>query len=285
MRRLARSPMFTGITLLTLAVGIGANTAIFSVLSGVLLKPLPYPEPERLVGVWETAPGINITDLNASPSTYFTFREEGRVFERLGLWRHDSVSVTGMAEPEQVDALFVTEGTLPALGVPPVKGRWFSEKEDMPGTAGTVMLSYGYWQRRFGGDEGAIGKRLMVDGEAREVIGIMPQSFRFMNSRAALIFPFQLDRNKAFVGNFSYQCLARLKHGVTMARANADVARMLPMMLRKFKPAPGMSNKMFEDARVGPNVRPLKRDVVGNIGDVLWVLMGTVGIVLFIACA
>ncbi|MCZ2147408.1 MAG: ABC transporter permease [Bryobacterales bacterium] len=285
MRRLARSPMFTGITLLTLAVGIGANTAIFSVLSGVLLKPLPYPEPERLVGVWETAPGINIADLNASPATYFTFREEGRAFERLGLWRHDSVSVTGMAEPEQVDALFVTEGTLPALGVPPVKGRWFSEKEDMPGTAGTVMLSYGYWQRRFGGDAGAIGKRLMVDGEAREVIGIMPQSFRFMNSRAALIFPFQLDRNKAFVGNFSYQCLARLKPGVTIARANADVARMLPMMLRKFKPAPGMSNKMFEDARVGPNVRPLKRDVVGNIGDVLWVLMGTVGIVLFIACA
>jgi putative ABC transport system permease protein len=285
-RRLARSPMFTAITLLTLAIGIGANTAIFSVLSGVLLKPLPYFDPERLVGVWETAAGLpNMPEVNASPATYFTFREEGRTFQDIGLWRNGSVSVTGTGEPEQVDSLFVTDGTLPILGVQPIRGRWFTRKDDSPGSPETVMLAYGYWQRKFGGDPSVIGRRIVVDGEAREIIGIMPQSFRFMNRHAALILPFQLNRAKVFIGNFSYQAVARLKPGVTIARANADVARMIPMMMRKFPPAPGISLEMFEQARFGPNVRPLKVDVVGDIGKTLWLLMATVGTVLLIACA
>jgi predicted permease len=277
--------MFTAITLVTLAIGIGANSAIFSVLNGVLLKPLPYPEPDRLVAVWETAPGLNIPELNASPSTYFTFREEGRTFQDIGLWRGDSVSVTGMAEPEQVDALFVTDGVLPILGVRPVLGRWFSRKDDSPGSPGTVMLAYGYWQRRFGRDPGVVGKRIVIDGNAGEVIGVMPRNFRFMNQNAGLILPFHLNRGSAFIGNFSYQAVARLKPGATIAQANADVARMLPIMVANFRPAPGMNLKMIEEARLGPNVRPLKNDVVGDVGKVLWVLMGTIGIVLFIACA
>src|SRR5690242_7943577 len=134
LRRLRRSPMFTAITLITLAVGIGANTAIFSVLSGVLLKPLPYPDPGRLVGVWETAPGLGWQDADASPSTYFTFREENRTFQDIGLWRTESVSVTGIGEPEQVDCLSVTGGTLPILGVGPIRGRWFSRQDDSPGS-------------------------------------------------------------------------------------------------------------------------------------------------------
>ena len=286
MRRLSRSPMFTAITLLTLAIGIGANTAIFSVLSGVLLKPLPYSNPDQLVGVWETASGLpNMPEVNASPATYFTFREEGRTFQDIGLWRYDSVSVTGTGEPEQVDSLFVTDGTLPILGVQPIRGRWFTRKDDSPGSAETMMLAYGYWQRKFGGDPSVIGRRIIVDGEAREVIGIMPQSFRFMNRKAALILPFQLDRGKTFIGNFSYQAVARLKPGATIAQANADVARMLPIMLRKFPPAPGISLQMFEQAHFGPSVRPLKVDVVGDIGKTLWLLMATVGTVLLIACA
>jgi len=285
LRRLKRSPMFTAITLLTLAIGIGANTAIFSVLSGVLLKPLPYPHQEQLVGVWETAPGMNFPEVNASPATYFTFREENQTFQDTGLWRTDSVSVTGLAEPEQVDCLEVTDGTLPILGVHPIMGRWFTRKDDSPGSPKTVMLAFGYWQRRFGADASVMGRRIVVDGEAREIIGIMPRNFRFMNRNVSLILPFQLNRNEAFIGNFSYLGVARLKPGVTLAQANADVARMLPMMEQKFKPAPGMSLEMFKQARFGPNLRPLKQDVVGDIGKVLWVLMGTVGIVLFIACA
>jgi predicted permease len=278
--------MFTAITLITLAVGIGANTAIFSVLSGVLLKPLPYPDPGRLVGVWETAPGLGWQDADASPSTYFTFREENRTFQDIGLWRTESVSVTGIGEPEQVDCLSVTGGTLPILGVGPIRGRWFSRQDDSPGSPKTVMLAYGYWQRKFGGDLSVLGRRIMIDGEAREVIGIMPQRFRFMmNRNAALILPFQLNRSETFIGNFSYRAVARLKPGVTLAQANADEARMLPVMMLKFPPAPGISLKMFEEAHLGPNVRPLKVDVVGDIGKMLWVLMGTVGVVLFIACA
>jgi putative ABC transport system permease protein len=285
LRRLARSPMFTAVTLVTLAVGIGANTAIFSVLNGVLLKPLPYPDPERLVGVWETARLQGMEELDASPSTYFTFREENRTFQDIGLWRNDSVNITGTGEPEQVEVLDVTDGVLPILGAQPVRGRCFTRKDDSPGSPKTVILAYGYWQRKFGGDPSVIGRRIMVDGDASEIVGILPSSFRFMNSRAALIEPLRLDRAKVFVGNFSYQAVARLKPGVTLAQANADVARMLPMMLDKFPPAPGISLQMFQEAHFGPLVRPLKADVIGDIGKVLWVLMATIGGVLFIACA
>ncbi len=124
-RRLTRAPLFTAVTLLTLAVGIGANSAIFSVINGVLLKPLPYPEPDRIVGVWHTAPGLGFKQLNASPSTYFTYREENRVFEESGVWNGDSDTITGVGEPEQVDAINVTYGILPVLRVQPVVGRAF----------------------------------------------------------------------------------------------------------------------------------------------------------------
>src|SRR5580658_2903812 len=122
LRRLFRSPMFTLVTVLTIAIGVGANAAIFSVINGILLKPLPYPDPERLVGVWQTAPGIGITNLQASPSDYFTFLEENRTFQQIGIWTGDSVSVTGLSAPEQVLALDITSGTLAALGVQPALG-------------------------------------------------------------------------------------------------------------------------------------------------------------------
>ncbi len=285
LRRLMRSPMFTAITLLTLAVGIGANTAIFSVLNGVLLKPLPYPHPDQLVGVWETAPGLGLSDLNASPCTYFTYREENRTFQDIGLWQTDSVSVTGSGEPEQVDGLAVSDGVLPILGIQPLRGRLFTRQDDLPGSPKTVVFSYGYWQRKFGGDPSVLGRRIIINGEAWEVIGVMPESFRFLDQHVSLFLPIQLDRGKTFIGNFGWQGIARLKPGVTLAQANSDVARMLPMMIRKFPPAPGMNLKMFEEARLGPNLRPLKNDVVGDIGKVLWVLMGTISAVLLIACA
>jgi putative ABC transport system permease protein len=285
LRRLARSPMFTVITLITLAIGIGANTAIFSVLNGILLKPLAYPDAGRLVAVWETSRLQGMEMLNASPSTYFTFREESRTFQDIGVWRNNSVNITGAGQPEQIAALDVTDGVLPVLGVQPIRGRWFTRKDDSPGSPMTAILSYGYWQRKFGGDPSVIGRRIMVDGAASEVIGILPPGFRIMNSTAALIQPLQFDRSKIFVGQFSFQAVARLKPGVTLAQANADVARMLPMMLDKFPMPPGISLQMVREARFGPSVRPLKDDVIGDIGKVLWVLMATIGVVLFIACA
>ena len=277
--------MFTLVTVLTIAIGVGANAAIFSVINGVLLKPLPYPDPERLVGVWQSAPGIGIQDLNASPSDYFTFRDENRTMQQFGVWTGGSVSVTGLAAPEQVQSLTVTEGTLNALGVRPSFGRWFNATDDRPGSPDTAILTYGYWQRRFGGDVSVVGRQIHVDGESKQIIGVMPQNFRFLDQKPDLILPQQFDRAKTKLGNFSYQALARLKPGVSLAQANADLARMIPMVNTKFPPPPGFSAKIFESARIAPNVRPLKRDVVGDLGKVLWVLMGSIGVVLLIACA
>jgi putative ABC transport system permease protein len=285
-RRLRRAPMFTVITLITLAAGVGANTVVFSVLEGVLLKPLPYPHAAELVGVWHKAPGINIPELNMSPSNYFIYREQGRTFQDVGMYQGDSVSVTGGGEPEQVQSLNVTDATLSLLGVQPMLGRHFRREDDAPGAPQTVLLTYGYWQRKFGGNPSAVGQTLVVDGKARQIIGVLPKGFHFLDyDDRALITPFQFDRNKVHLGNFSYEALARLKPGMTLEQANADVARMLPIVMNSFPAPPGFSIKLFEDAKIAPYVRPLKQDVVGDVGSVLWVLMGSIGMVLLIACA
>src|SRR5437870_4767157 len=286
LRRLGRAPMFTAITLITLAAGVGANTVVFSVLEGVLLKPLPYPKPDELIGVWLTAPGINLKEFELSPSDYFIFRDQNRTVQDLGLYAGDSVSVTGVAEPEQVRALRVTDGTLPLLGMPPLLGRSFTKQDDSPGAPETVMLFYGYWRRKFGGDVSVVGRNIIVDGKSRQIIGVLPQRFHFLDwEEPGVIIPFQFDRNKIHLGNFSYDGLARLRPGVTLEQVNADVARMLPIVMTSFPAPPGFGLKLFEDAHIGPNVRPLKRDVVGDVGRVLWVLMGSIGMVLLIACA
>jgi predicted permease len=283
-RRLARSPLFTTVAIVTLAVGIGANTAIFSIVYGVLLKPLPFSEPDRLVGAWHKAPGTGFESLNQSPATYFTYREDGRTFEDIGLYRTDAVSITGRGEPERVRALMVTDGTLPVVGVRPLRGRLFTKEDDSPGQPQRVILTYGYWQRRFGGGD-AVGQPITVDGKPLEIIGILPKSFSFLDSTVALVLPLQFDRSKTFIGNFSYRGLARLKPGVTLEQANADVARMLPLLPEKFPLPPGFTPKMFEELKLLPDVRPLSVDVVGDVGQVLWTLLGTAGIVLLIACA
>jgi len=286
LRRLARAPFFTTVTLLTLAVGIGANTAIFSVLEGVLLKPLPYSHPEQLVAVWLTAPGINLTDINLSPSTYFIFREQSRTFQDIGVTTGYSLNVTGSGEPEHVPGLGVTDGILPILGVSPLLGRLFNRADDSPGSADTVILTYGYWRRKFGGDRSVIGRTITVDGKLRQIIGVLPQDFRFQNSSdLALLMPMQFDRAKTTLAQFSFDGIARLKPGVTLAQANADVARMLPIVNTSFPPPPGFSVKMIESARIGPNLRTLKQHMVGDVGKALWVLMGGLGLVLLIACA
>src|SRR5579862_715960 len=284
-RRLSRTPGFASIAVLTIALGIGANTAIFSVINGVLLKPLPYPKPNDLVGMWHTAPGINIPDLNQAPSNYFTYRDQNRTLVDMGLYNNRSASVTGLDQPEQVQTIEVTDGTLPILGVPPLLGRWFERKDDLPGSAKTVMLAYGYWQSKFGGERSVLGRRILVDGDAHEIIGVMPREFRFLDYKFSLLLPLRLDRNKTFLGNFSYRGVARMKPGVTVAQVNADVARMLPMVLAAFPPPPGFNAHIFEQARIGPNVRPFAKDLIGDVGSVLWVLMGTVGLILLIACA
>ena len=286
-RRFTRAPLFTAIAVITLAVGIGANTAVFSVVNGVLIKPLPYPNSEELVGVWHSAPGAGFKEgiVPASPTMLFTYREEGRVFQEFGLWSDGAATITGLAEPEQVRSLSVTYGTLQAVGVPPAIGRWFSRDDDTPGSPQTVMLMHGYWQRRFGGDRGVVGRTITVDARPHTVIGIMPAGFQFLDVNADLILPHRFDRSRIFLGNFSYPALGRLKPGVSVQQANADVARMVPIWLQAWPAPMGLDRKVFETAGLAPAIRPLKQDVVGNVREVLWVLMGTIAVVLLIACA
>jgi predicted permease len=279
--------MFTAAALLTLAIGIGANTAVFSVVNGVLIKPLPYPHADELVGIWHSAPGIGLNNgtANMSPTMYFTYRDESRVFRDLGVWSSGGVTVTGQSEPEQVRTLNVTQGVLDTLAVPPLLGRWFSREDDTPGTPETVVLTHGYWLRRFGGDRSVVGRAITIDAKPRTVIGVMPADFRFLELNAELILPHRFDRARLFLGNFSFQGIGRLKPGVTLDQVNADLERLLPIWLESWPTPFGINKKMFADARLAPAVRPLKQDVVGNITEVLWVLMGTIGVVLLIACA
>jgi predicted permease len=285
-RRLGRAPLFTAITLFTLAIAIGANTVVFSVVDGVLLKPLPYPHPEELIGVWHTAPGINIKDLNMSPSIYFIDREQSTTLQDIGAYTGDSSNVTGAGQPEHVDGLDVTDGALPLLGVKPVLGRLFTRRDDTAGAPQTVLLSYSYWQHKFGGSASAIGRTLTIDGKPHEVIGVLPRGFQFLDRKNdSLILPMQWDRSKTKLGNFSYRAIARLKPGVTMQQASTDMARLLPVSIRSFPAPDGFSPSLFEKARFQPNLRPLKQDVVGDVGNVLWVLMGSIVMVLLVACA
>src|SRR4029077_7861858 len=162
LRRLVRAPLFNAVALLTLAVGIGANTAIFSVVNGILLKPLPYPHPEDLVAVWLVAPGLNIKDLNLGPADYFIFREQNRTFQDIGRYMGSTVNVAGFGEPEQASGLMVTDGLLSVLGATPALGHSFTQADDQPGSPDTVILTYGYWQRKFGSDRFVVGKMINV---------------------------------------------------------------------------------------------------------------------------
>jgi putative ABC transport system permease protein len=285
LRRLRATPGFTVVSIATLALGLGATSAIFSVINGVILKPLPFPDAERLASVWMTAPGVKIAELNMAPSVYFTMNDEKRAYESVSTWANGSISVIQDQKPEQVPVLFATHEFLSILGVTPQLGRLSIASDDDPKGERTVLISDGYWRSHFGGDPAVLGKRIRVEGSATSIIGVLPASFDFMDAHADLLLPIRFDRGKTTLGNFSWQSVAKLKPGVSIKQADADLARMLPIVKNRFPPPQGYTARMFDDARIGPNVRPLKADLIGDIGSTLWVLMATVGIVLLIACA
>ena len=290
LRTLRKSPGFTAVAVLTLALGIGATIAIFSVLDGVVLKPLWYAQPEQLVGLEVTPLAIDASLRGMAPEDYFVFRDHNRTFQGIGIYAETDtdrdVNVTGFAEPERVHALDVTHGVLSVLAVPPMLGRTFSPADDSPGAPLTAIVTYGYWRRRFGADPSAVGKTIIVNGMARQIIGVLPRNFQFLDMQdLALILPLQLDRNKTLLGNFSYFGVARLKAGSTLDQASADVARMLPITLDAFPPPRGVSTDFMHKAGLAPSLLPLKQEVIGNVGLLLWLLMASIGMVLLIACA
>ncbi|HEX6494219.1 MAG TPA: ABC transporter permease, partial [Acidobacteriaceae bacterium] len=205
--RLRNAPGFAATVILTLAIGIGANTTVFSVLNSILIKPLPYPKPDQLVSVWLNAPGAAgltnfVEGLRLSPSMYFTFSEQNRTFQSVGVWTTGSANVTGIAEPEQVHTALITDGVLQSLDVPPAAGRWLTQADQNPRGAKAVMLSYGYWQRRFGGERSAIGRNITIDAQSREIVGIMPRGFRIVSADFDIIVPLGFDRNKQILAGF-----------------------------------------------------------------------------------
>jgi predicted permease len=285
-RRLSRAPLFTAITLITLAVGIGANTVIFSVIEGVLLKPLDYPHPEQLVGVWHKAPGIGMQKMPSAQYLYYTYRDQSKTLDNIGVYKSFSMSVTGEGQPQHVHVFQVTESMLPMLGVKPALGRLFTQSDDSPNAPQTVLITNGYWLQRFGGSPSVIGRAIIADGKAREIIGVLPRNFHVLDEEdAALVLPMQWDRSKVMLGNFDGTTIARLKPGVTLAQANADLNRLVSVANKSFPAPTGFSAALFEKALIATDLHPLKQDVVGDIGNVLWILMGSIAIVLLVACA
>ncbi|MBI4476577.1 MAG: ABC transporter permease, partial [Acidobacteria bacterium] len=211
-RALLRAPGFTIVATLTLALGIGATTAMFSVVNGILLRPLPYPAQDRLVELVHEAPGAGIDELLASPAVYFGYRDHSETFESVGLWDWDRspVTVTGAGEPETVQSVEVTHEVLAILGATPILGRGFTEGDDLPGSAPTAIISYVYWQRRFGRAD-PLAATLVVNGVPRQVIGVLPQWFRFFDYPADIFYPRQPVRANASFPAGDGRGIARLK--------------------------------------------------------------------------
>jgi len=290
LRRLGKSPGFTATVLLTLAIGIGANTAVFSIINRVLLEPLPYPQSNQLVSLFLNAPGAGglasfRTGLLLSQSMYVTFSDHNRSFQSMGIWISQHANVTGIAKPEEVRTTIVSDGILQTLEIPAVRGRWFSQAEQDPRGPKTVMLSYGYWQRRFGGDPAVIGRIIQVDAQPREIVGVMPRGFRVVDQDFDLLLPMAVDRVHEILAGFGCNGIARLKPGVSIAQADADVSRLIDVWMDSWSNGPGTNPHWYRIWRISPNFHSLKQQVIGNVSSVLWVVMATVGLVLLIACA
>ena len=289
LRRIVKSPGFAATVLLTLAIGIGANAAVFSVVNSVLLKPLPYPDSDRLISLWLDAPGAaglaNFQkNLPLSPSMYFAFSENNRTFESLGIWVPDKANVTGLATPEEVHTILLTDGVLEALAVSPLMGRELMAADQVPNGPKNVVLSYGYWQRRFGGDRDAIGRTIIIDSQAHTIVGVMPRGFRLVDQDFDILVPCAFERNKQPLADFGFQGVGRLKPGVTIPEAEADIVRILPIWMDSFSNGPGTDPHWYVKWRITPDFHSLKQEVIGNVGGVLWVVMATIGLVLLIAC-
>ncbi|HYC69970.1 MAG TPA: ABC transporter permease [Opitutaceae bacterium] len=275
LRSLAKTPGFTLVALLTLALGIGANTAIFSLVNAVVLRPLPYPEPDRMVCVWINNTREGISDDITSWPTYTDWRDQSSTFAAMAGYTSPRVNLTGDGEPEQVVAGRAGEGMLDVLKVAPLAGRWFSPAEHQPGQDQVAVLGHGLWQRRFGGDRSVIGRTLQVNGAPRTIIGIMPAGFAFPEG-SELFLPLAPDEQlRSSRSSFWLPVVGRLKPGVSVEQANADLTVVNDNILKRF---PG--NEGYH-----VNVVGLHDYTVRNVRTALWVLLGAVGCVLLIACA
>ncbi len=275
-RTLLKSPGFTAVAVIALALGIGANTAIFSVVNALLLKPLPYKDAERLVLIWHTYPKLNLDQASVSAPSYIEYRDMTSSFEQVATATSWSVNLTGVGEPERLQGARVSHNLFATVGVQPTAGRGFLSEEDQPGKNRVAVLSYGLWQRRFGGDPGLVGQTITLDGSTYDVVGIMPKGFVFMID-VDLFTPIAFTPEQLAAtnhGNEYLVCVARLNPGVAFGQAAAEMNTLADQLRPQF---------------YGPNwgitIVPLREQLVGSFRTALFILLAAVGCVLLIACA
>jgi predicted permease len=284
-RQLAHRPGFAAVLVLTLALGIGANTAVFSVVDGVLLRPLPYPEPDRLTVVWTQFPPQHLMEFPASWPEYTDYRTQSRSFSELAAWMRAQRTVTGGDDPERLDVVLASWELFPVLGVQPALGRAYGEKEDVAGNANFVVLSHGLWERRYGSDPSIIGRTIEMDGQSREVLGVMPRGFAFPDADVQAWLPVGIDpTNPPGRGNHFANLVGRLAPGVTLAQASSE----LEALMVRWGADKSLQHTWTrgEGPRNHPAfLRSLQDQTVGNVRQSLYVMLGAVGLVLLIACA
>ena len=283
-RTLRKNPGFTAVAVLTLALGIGANTAIFSVVNAVLLRPLPYRDAEQLVMVWEQLRNLGVNQFAAPFADYEDYKQQNRFFSEMAAFEYSSSDLSANGEADRVQVMRVTASLFPLLGARAALGRAFAAGENQPGRANVAVLSGAFWKRRFGADRGVIGKSVSLDGELLTVVGVMPQEFRF--SDGTLTLPevwapilFRPDPNRT-AGQL--HIIARLKRGMTLEQAQVEMGTVAERLEKQYHLYRGPHG---EDAGYTVAVIPLREQLFGNVRHGLLVMLCAVGLVLLIACA
>ncbi len=275
-RSLLKRPGFAAVAIITLALGIGANTAIFSVVNAVLLRPLPFADPDRLVMYWEDASFAGFPRNTPAAANYADIKAQNQVFEGMAALSRRSFNLTGDGEPEKVETYAVTADFFPLMGVRPALGRTILPEEDKPGANNVVMLSHSLWQKRYGGEANIVGRQLLLSGEKYTVVGVMPAGFQFLDSKVGLFVPIAFTAEElASRGRHYLEVVARLKPGVTVAQADAEVKTIHQRIARDFPEQAG---------RISGFVLPLREQLAGDMRRPLLVLLVAVGFVLLIAC-
>jgi putative ABC transport system permease protein len=281
-RALAKRPGYAVVAALTLALGIAANVAIFTLVDAILLRPLPYPEASRIVTVTHHAPGLlDLPALEMSPGLVDFYRERSRTLTRMAVYNSGERNLTGSGHPERVAAVSVSPEVFDVLAVRPARGRPFHEPDARKDAPLVVILTHGLWQSHFGGDANVIGRRVEVDGIRAEIVGIMPAGFAFPDASTKLIVPLWLDPAGGF-GDFGPKSLARLAPGVTLNLAQQEISGLQRRITEKF---PDVDREFLDRAAWSATVMPLQDKMVKDVSAMLWILFATVGLVLLIACA
>ena len=282
-RRLRRSPAFTVATVLTLALAIGANAAIFAIVERVVINPLPYPDSDRLITLDHGSVVLKVASgMETTPGLYLIYKNRSRSLESAAIWGMGDRTLLGRGDPERLTTSHTTPSLAGVLGVQPALGRWFTEDEGRPGGPKAVVLSHGLWTRRFGRNPAVVGESIVLDGQPYEVIGVMPASFAFPFPRVEVWTTYQVDESMGF-GLFGWSGVARLRDGVSLETARAELQGLIA----------GMADAYPDDPRAAGNVDtkltfvgiPLKTRELGNITRALWILLAAVGVVLLVACA